>query len=285
MAAFIILISASGLHVADAADAEDQQLRNTAEATVAALRSRFGTAGYRYAIDDDARLIFAVALDDTEFDALRAELREQAEALHAALFEHEPRAYVSVVMPTKADYGKMVRFRNVPGLYVDSSRSLVVRERGYVLAHEFTHALHAGDRHATPDPPEHAPWINEGFGGLCESADFSGGTFTPRDNPRFAALVFAAKRKAIIPLERLITMPQRDFVRRPNLTYGQSAYLMLYLWEKNLLRKFYDEYKCTCAADPTGRAALETVTGLTLPALQEDWRLWLAARAKSSKTE
>jgi hypothetical protein len=258
-------------------EAKDLWLRRTAEGTLVALRNRFGTTGYRYEIDPDERLIYAVALDDPAFERLRANLKEQTAALETALFEHKPDAYVTVLMPSVTDYGKLVRFRNVPGLYVDDMKTLVAKfDAGYVLPHEFMHALHAAD--LAPSGQKHAVWVAEGFGVLCEAADFTGGRFAPRDNPRFAALPAAAGRKALVPLERLVAMDAQEFRHRPNLTYGQSGYLMLYLWDKGLLKKFYDTYKSTYAADATGRKALEQVTGKPIAQVHEDWRQWLSAR-------
>ncbi len=49
-------------------------------------------------------------------------------------------------------------------MYVDSTKSLLAREQGYVLTHEFTHALHAADR--APLGQEHAVWVAEGLGGM-----------------------------------------------------------------------------------------------------------------------
>lgn len=257
--------------------AKDAWLRRTAEGSLAALRNRFGTTNYRYEIDPEQRLIYAVALDDAAFERLRANLRAQSAALETALFEHKPDAYITVLMPSVTDYGKLVRFRNVPGLYADDIKTLVAKfDAGYVLPHEFTHALHAAD--LAPSGQKHAAWVAEGLGVLCEAADFTGGRFAPRDNPRFAALPAAAGRKALIPLERLVAMDVRAFRQRPNLTYGQSGYLMLYLWDRGLLKKFYDTYKSTYATDATGRTALEQSTGKSIADLHEDWRQWLAAR-------
>jgi hypothetical protein len=257
--------------------AKDAWLRRTADGTLVALRKRFGDAGYHYAIDPEQRLVYAVALDEPAFERLRASLREQAAAMQDALFENKPEAFVTVLMPSVTDYGKLVRFRNVPGLYVDDMKTLVAKfDAGHVMPHEFAHALHAAD--LAPSGQKHAVWVAEGLGVLCEAADFTGGRFTPRDNPRFAALPAAAGRKAIIPLDRLVAMDPQAFRQRPNLTYGQSGYLMLYLWDKGLLRKFYDTYKSTYATDATGRAALEQATGKPIGQVHEDWRLWLAAR-------
>jgi hypothetical protein len=120
--------------------------------------------------------------------------------------------------------------------------------------------------------------VNEGLGVLAESATFAHGEFVPHDPSRFETFPFAAKRKGLIPLERFVAMKQPEFVTRPNLTYAQAGYLMLYLWEKRQLKPFYETYKQTYEKDPSGRAALEQVTGMKLPELHEEWRVWLAAR-------
>ena len=249
----------------------------TAEEAVAALKERFGSKGYRYEIDVEQRLIFAVAAaDDAAFDRLRASLKEQAEAFHAELFEHKPDQYVTVLMPTVPDYRRLVKYKNVPGAYIDSLRTLIARDRGFVVTHEFTHALHAADRE--PLGQAHAVWVIEGLGALSEAAEFTGGKLKFHDNLRFGDLRFSAARKAVIPLERLVVMDQREFVKRPNLTYGQSGSVMLYLWEHKKLREFYETYKATYSEDPTGRVALEKVTGMKLPDFHSEWRQWQAAR-------
>ena len=272
------------LLLCSAAAAPTTQRTATAEQTLAALKQRFGSEGYRYEIDDEQRLIFAVAAaDDAAFDRLRSSLKTQAEAFHAALFERKPEAYVTVLMPTADDFRRLVKYRNVPGAYIDAIRTLIVRDMGYVVAHEFTHALHAGDREAIGQK-SHALWITEGFGAMTEAAEFADGKLVLHDNARFGDLRFSAARKAVIPLERLVTMDQREFVKRPNLTYGQSGSVMLYLWEHKLLREFYETYKETYDDDPTGRAALEKVTGKRLPEFHSQWREWQAARTgKPSK--
>ena len=80
---------------------------------------------------------------------------------HHKAFDQNPQAYITVLMPTAKDYASMIRYRNVPGIYVDETKSLVARERGYVMTHEFTHALHAGD--TPPFSPKPAAWIAEGL--------------------------------------------------------------------------------------------------------------------------
>ena len=73
-------------------------------------------------------------------------------------------------------------------------------------------------------------------------------------------------------------MPHGEFMKRPNLTYAQAGTLMLFLRERGQLRKFYDAYKETYDADPTGRAALERASGLALDAFEAEWVKWLLGR-------
>jgi len=74
----------------------------------------------------------------------------------------------------------------------------------------------------------------------------------------------AGKQNHTIPFARLFTMTQREFVARANLTYGQSGSIMLYLYDQQLLRKYYDAVKANYDKDKTGKLALELVTGKTL---------------------
>ena len=69
-----------------------------------------------------------------------------------------------------------------------------------------------------------------------------------------------------------------ELMSRPNLTYPQSGALMFYLRERGVLRKFYDDYKTTFEADPTGAKALEQATGQSLADLEAAWKQWLIDR-------
>jgi hypothetical protein len=173
-------------------------------------------------------------------------------------------------------------------MYVDGSKTLIAQKLGEVMRHEFTHALHAADR--APLGQDHAVWVAEGLGVLYEAADTkatgaqAGGAegaaqLVPRgNNPRYAVAAFAARRRSLIPLERLLKMNSSEFMSRPNLTYPESGALMFYLRERGVLRKFYDAYKATYDADPTGAAALQRATDQTLEEFEAAWKQWLLGR-------
>jgi hypothetical protein len=254
----------------------DEWQRRAAEAVLEALRQRFGE-DYLYAVDSEQKLIFATNVDEKTLDTLKTVLKTQARSQEKELFDHKPDAFVTVVVPSPADYRKLMRLRNVPGMYVDASKTLIALKLGEVMRHEFTHALHAADR--GPLGQDHAPWVSEGLGVLYEWADVSEQAVTPRaDNPRFAVAQSAARRKSLIPLDRLVAMGQAEFMSRPNLTYPQSGALMYYLRERGVLRRFYESYKKTFDADPTGAKALEQASGIKLGELEAAWKQWLLDR-------
>jgi predicted metalloprotease with PDZ domain len=73
-------------------------------------------------------------------------------------------------------------------------------------------------------------------------------------------------------------MSPGEFLKRPNLTYCQSGALMVFLRERGWLRDFYDAYKATFDADPTGRIALEKTSGMPLEEMEDAWVKWLTDR-------
>ena len=274
-------------------DNKDEWQRRAAERVLAGLRARFGD-GYAYEVDPRHKLIFATNVTPEVLAELKESLAAQARGQGRDLFANKPEAYVSVVVPSAADYRKIMRFRNVGGVYFNATKTLVAQRPGDVMRHEFTHALHAADR--APLGQEHAPWVVEGLGVLYESTTVEAGDGGPDDggpddggpvlvplpdNARLPAAQAAARRKSLVPLARLVEMSSSEFLKRPNLTYTQAGALMLYLRDRGWLRKFYDLYKQTYDADPTGRAALERASGMTLAEFEAAWVKWLTDRAQA----
>jgi hypothetical protein len=173
-----------------------------------------------------------------------------------------------------------MRIPGVKGIYEDESRTLLAQQLGQVMTHEFTHALHAADQRAVGQ--EHPVWLREGLASMYEAGEFVDGKLIPHDNFRLAYVQSAARRKSLIPLEKLLLLNTQDFIRGPNLAYGESSSLLLYLYEQKLLKKFYDEYKASYNTDPTGRLALEDVTAMSLADLQKTWTTWMLARKSPS---
>jgi len=249
--------------------------KRSAERVVASLKQQFGD-GYVYDLDEERKLIFATNTDRATVAALKQWLTAQATSQWNQLFEHKLDHYVSVVVPSAEDYRKLVKMPGVGGYYDDQAKLLICQRMGQTMTHEFTHALHAADMAALGQ--EHPIWIVEGLASLYEAARFEGDKLVPQDNFRLNLLQRADRRRQLLPLAHLVTMKQPEFVKKATLAYGQSGSLMLYLYEKGLLRDFYDTYKKTYNKDSSGKLALEKVTKLSLPEIDKAWRAWMIAR-------
>jgi tetratricopeptide (TPR) repeat protein len=256
---------------------KDRWERKAADRLLAGLKAHFGEdKGYLYEIDEENKLIFAAHLEPAAMDELRRSLAAQARGQRRDLFAHAPQAYVRVVIPTQADYRKIMRLRGVGGAYHVASKTLVAERPGEVIRHEFTHALHHADRAVAGQ--EHAPWVVEGLGVLYESAATDAeGALVPDDrNRRLEIARAAARRRSLVPLARLVKMSPEELLRRPNITYAETGALMLYLLERGALRTFYERYKESFVDDPTGEKALLTSTGKkTLAGVEAAWSQWL----------
>lgn len=254
---------------------KDEITHAAAEKAVAELKQRFGD-GYLYEIDEQQKLIFATNIDRATLDSLKTWLSAQAKSQDETLFEHKPDEFIRIVVPSPADFARVMRRKGVMGIYEDQTRTLLAQRLGQVMTHEFTHALHAADQRAVGQ--SHPIWIREGLAAMYEPAQLLDGKLVPSDNFRLGFVQSAARRHALIPFGKMLTLKQKDFMAAPNLTYGQTSSVMLYLYDKGLLRNFYDTYKANYPSDRTGRIALEKTTGMTLADLQKTWTAWMLDR-------
>jgi hypothetical protein len=261
--------------------AKDQYQRKDAERAVASLRAQLGDR-YVFDLDPGAKLIFAANTDAQTLAAVKKWLGMQARSEWDQLFEHHPDQYVAIVLPSPEDYRKIIKRPGVEGIYVHGARMLIAKRLGQVMTHEFTHALHAGD--LDPLGQEHPIWIVEGLASMWEAGQFEGDKLVPKDNYRLWYLRAAARAGRLIPLEKLMTWEQKQFVANPNMAYGEASSVMLYLYEQGLLRAFYDTYKRDYNQDPSGRMTLENVTGKKLAEFDREWQAWMVHRTPPATT-
>jgi hypothetical protein len=258
---------------------KDLYQKKDADRAVASLRKQLGNK-YLFDVDYNTKLIFAANIDAQSLAAVKKWLTMQAKSQWEHLFSHKPDQYVAIVLPNPADFRKIITRiidkRGVEGIYIHSARMLIAGRLGQVMTHEFTHALHAGD--LDPLGQEHPIWIVEGLASLFESAQFEGEKLVPHDNYRLWHLRLAYRTQRLIPLEKLFAMKQAQFVAQANLGYGEASSVMLYLYEHDLLRRFYDTYKINFEKDPTGRLTLEQVTGMPLKEFEKTWQTWMYQR-------
>lgn len=255
--------------------ARDQYQKKDADRAVESLRKQLGD-NYLFDLDPVHKLIFAADTDKETLAAVKKWLSAQAKSQHQQLFDHLPEQYVAIVLPSLVDYRNIIKQPGVEGIYMPATRMLIARRLGQVMTHEFTHAMHAGD--LEPLGQEHPIWIVEGLASLFEAGVFEGEKLVPRDNYRLWFLQAAYRQKKLIPLDKLITWKQPQFVSNANLGYGQASSVMMYLYDKGLLKKFYDTYKRDFDKDPSGKTTLEKVTGKAIAQFDKEWQAWMVKR-------
>lgn len=143
-------------------------------------------------------------------------------------------------------------------------------------------------RPTAPLGQEHPTWLAEGLASMYEAGTFDprpGSRSTPpeldlnpHDNFRLTFIQNAARGHKVIPFDKLLVMTQKDFVDKAMIAYGESSSLMLYLYEQGQLKPFYEAYKTGFDKDPTGREALEKVSGQKLADLEKTWTAWMLRR-------
>ena len=247
----------------------DKIQRDRATKILASLKQRFGE-DFICEVDHDSKLVFATDIDTRTLEELKVSLSKYAQAQWKTLFDNRFDEYVTVVIPRAP--------RNLParlgGAYNPGTRQLIVRSIGMVLTHEFTHALHFADQSARGQG--HPIWIIEGLATLFESSRIVNGAPEPLPNHRANIIRSIVRRKATIPWPEFFKLSHRDFMTKSSTAYPQGRYIFMYLYEKGLLKKWYDAYTSGYEKDRTGADAIEKVTGKSLEKAEADWLAWVA---------
>jgi tetratricopeptide (TPR) repeat protein len=259
----------------------DQIKHHAAERMLGELKKSFGDR-YRYELDEAHQLVIAARLDQATLDQAAGYLRVEQQSLEEQIFSHPPDELVRVIIASSLDFSKLEHRADVGGHYDDATRTILVKRPGPELRHEYVHALHAADQHALGQ--EHPVWLSEGLATLYEQPGTTPSTqpassrMIPSDTWRLARVQASAKHDSLIPIEKLLTLDRAAFTARADLAYGEGGSILLYLYDHQLLKKFYDTYTSGYAKDPSGAAALTQVTGMSLPELQHKWAEWLLPR-------
>jgi len=240
------------------------------------LKKRFGE-GYFYEVDKKHRFIFATYQSKEILNRLKEVLLEYAKAQWNFLFKNKPSYYITIVLPSPADFRKIVSGRSTGGFYDHANRMLVTPSLGGALIHEFTHALHFADMDARRQ--HHPIWIVEGLSTCFETSEVTNNCAIPKHNHRLTVIQRAIVVEWLIPLDKFVNYSHTQYMRNASVCYAESRYIMFYLWKHNLLDKFYklyveEEYK----KDRTGRSALEKVLGKKLEEFQKEWEEWVKAQ-------
>lgn len=158
------------------------------------------------------------------------------------------------------------------GYYKPSERTMLmnINTGTGTLVHEMTHAL---ARYDFPDIPS---WFNEGLGSLYERCSLNNKTILGYVNWRLPALQDALADKSYTSIERLMKTNWEEFYGDgSDVNYAQARYLCMYLQEKGLLKKYYQNFRDTYSEDNTGITQIEKITGKSISQLDADYVAWV----------
>ncbi len=209
-------------------------------------------------------------------DRAKGTVKWAVDQLKASFFEKEPAEILEVwLFKDKASYEKHAAevFGSSPstpyGYYSSQHKALVmnIATGGGTLVHEIVHPFVAADFPRCP------AWLNEGLGSLFEQCGMVEGRIQGFTNWRLAGLQEAIEGRGLPTFETLCSTSSEEFYDDPNGTnYAQARYLCYYLQQRNLLRRFYREFRAGCDDDPCGYATLLRVLGAKDSAkFQEEW--------------
>ena len=256
----------------DVPDAKTKNLTAEAAALAKTQLEYFGQ-GYAAHTDTRRRLVYISALDEKHFRQTMLLLSAVADAHHKTLFLEPPTWNVTVILPTVQDYKPLAPADNVLGFYRPTDRTLISIDRGRVLVHEFTHALHHADSAAVGQ--HHPIWISEGLATLFEASKITPQGLVPLVDQRLVTIQKAIRKKTVVPLEKLFRLNRIDFIRNAELCYAEARYVMLYIHRRGLLKRWYEQYKADYKSDQTGAAAMKKLLGKRTSVIEDDWKKWV----------
>ncbi len=207
-------------------------------------------------------------------------VRWSVQKLKAAYFEKDPAEIITIwLFKDKNSYERYTRelFDDRPdtpyGYYSQKHSALImnIATGGGTLVHEIVHPFMHTNFPACP------AWFNEGMGSLYEQSAERQGKIVGLTNWRLAGLQKAIRDGKVPSFKKLTGTTTEEFYSEDRGTnYAQARYLCMYLQEKGLLQKFYQEFVAGQKEDPTGYNMLISVLGeKDMELFQKAWEAWV----------
>lgn len=251
----------------------DEIHRGRAEKILKVLKRKYGS-DYLIEIDHERKLIFATNVDRDTLERLKQELTKQTKAMWSGdLFDNKFEKYITVIVPKP---NSVKALKNIGGFYRPDKYMLVARSIGYVMRHEFTHALHFAD--IALRGQRHPIWVLEGMATLYESSEYNKeGKLIPGKSMRLYTLKRYQKAGKLFPIKEFLKMDHRTFMDRKKvgLAYAQSRYFMKFIYDQGKLKQWYDAYCKNHKQDKTGQKAIEQVFGVTIEEFEKQWHAYI----------
>jgi hypothetical protein len=180
-------------------------------------------------------------------------------------FAADPKEILDIwLFKDAASYEKHARllFNDTPttpyGYYSREEKALIMNigTGGGTLVHELVHPF------VEANFPECPSWLNEGLGSLYEQCGEEDGHIHGYVNWRLPGLQKAINGKQVPAFKTLMAMDRDTFYGAGSgVNYAQSRYLCYYLQQKDLLVKFYKQFRAGHKNDPSGFLTLKAVLG------------------------
>ncbi len=250
-------------------------LKMAADMKLAELKEAYGEK-FNYYVDIDSMLIFATEHPKEILEDLKNKLVTYAKGQWDTLFDNKPDYFITIIIPTPATFDELIKNKYVGGFYSPQTRSLIAKELGHTLTHEFTHALHFADIGKLGT--FHSTWFVEGLATCFENSVMKDGIPTPVHNDRLYYLQKMMKQypKNMPKLSQFMRFDRNTYMKAAGLMYSMSRYLTYWLWDQGKLKEYYDLYCKTFAKDPSGILAMQTFFKKSIDAIDADWKKWLS---------
>jgi hypothetical protein len=266
-----------------------------AEARLEDAKKKYGPS-YTYEKDQPHRLAYVSAFPAQSFGEAKTQIRQLISWWETSVCPPPPPSptpptdeaarkpeipWVLVILPSPTDYRTWAMQRygdsweRIGGVYSHDNKSLIAKDIGSTLRHEFWHVLHW--RHMDVLGQRHPIWIMEGLCSLMEDVEISSsGKARPLASWRTNQAGQLARTGKLTPWEVLFKLDQGRFTgTRPLAFYGQSRSIFMWLFEQGKLKDWYAAYTAGYKDDPTGLNAFETVFGKPVKKVEADFKTWL----------
>jgi len=245
----------------------------------AKLRSR-GLEHLKIRIEDPFVVIGDGSYDDLQRRATT--VRWAADHLERDFFDKRPNRILDIYLFGSAgSYTEGVRALTgedptTPFGFYSPTRSAMfmnIATGGGTLVHEIVHP------YVEADFPHAPPWLNEGLGSLFEQSAEREGHIVGLTNWRLDGLQRSIRYDRVQPFATLTRLDtDRFYGDETGNNYAQSRYLMFYLQEQGVLRRFYRAFRANRDQDPTGYRTLVTTLGVhDMDAFKRRWERYVSS--------
>ena len=159
------------------------------------------------------------------------------------------------------------------GFYSDKHNALImnIATGGGTLVHEIVHPFMSANF------PKCPPWFNEGLASLFEQCREKDGHIHGLTNWRLEGLQKDIRAGKVSSFKDLTSTNEFTFYNKAgNDNYAQARYLCYYLQQKNLLRKYYHQFRANRKTDPTGYKTLKNILGTNdMEKFQKKWEAFV----------